>query len=174
MVAATCVFEGSAHEVEEHERRLNDVAEQFKGVVGGEENGIYGYRLTFAIAYLRVSRPPNYKTVVVGPGDGVRCVGRVLRDVGPLGQGHKSMSECQGADEEGVQAARSTVPRPLHLPVSCPLLLLLIPFISRVTQAYDAGACVYFYFGFNARGLENGLEVYDKIEVAGRMGHLKK
>lgn len=36
----------------------------------------------------------------------------------------------------------------------------------RVTQVYDAGACVYFYFGFNARGLKNGLEVYDRIEVS--------
>lgn len=35
----------------------------------------------------------------------------------------------------------------------------------RVTQVYDAGACVYFYFGFSARGLPNGLEVYDRIEV---------
>ncbi|KAJ1367712.1 Alkyldihydroxyacetonephosphate synthase [Parelaphostrongylus tenuis] len=38
----------------------------------------------------------------------------------------------------------------------------------RVTQVYDAGACVYFYFGFNTRGLHNGLEVYDKIETAAR------
>lgn len=35
----------------------------------------------------------------------------------------------------------------------------------RVTQVYDAGACIYFYFGFNYRGVENPLEVYDKIEV---------
>ncbi|KAJ1367710.1 Alkyldihydroxyacetonephosphate synthase [Parelaphostrongylus tenuis] len=35
-------------------------------------------------------------------------------------------------------------------------------------SSYDAGACVYFYFGFNTRGLHNGLEVYDKIETAAR------
>uniref|UniRef100_A0A914CUT0 Alkylglycerone-phosphate synthase n=1 Tax=Acrobeloides nanus TaxID=290746 RepID=A0A914CUT0_9BILA len=38
----------------------------------------------------------------------------------------------------------------------------------RVTQVYDAGACIYFYFGFNYRGVENPLEVYDKIEIAAR------
>ena len=36
----------------------------------------------------------------------------------------------------------------------------------RVTQTYDAGACVYFYFGFNYRGISNPVEVYDAIEVS--------
>lgn len=53
MVAATCVFEGSANEVNQQSKHLYDVAAKFGGVVGGEENGRYGYRLTFAIAYLR-------------------------------------------------------------------------------------------------------------------------
>lgn len=34
-----------------------------------------------------------------------------------------------------------------------------------VTQTYDAGACVYFYFGFNYRGLANPVQVYEEIEV---------
>ncbi|PIO64978.1 FAD linked oxidase protein, partial [Teladorsagia circumcincta] len=38
----------------------------------------------------------------------------------------------------------------------------------RIPQIYDAGACVYFYFGFSSRGLSNPLEVYDQIEVAAR------
>lgn len=45
----------------------------------------------------------------------------------------------------------------------------------RVTQAYDAGACVYFYFGFNyqngfaADAVErNPVKVYEAIEVAAR------
>ncbi|KHJ83995.1 hypothetical protein OESDEN_16296 [Oesophagostomum dentatum] len=53
MCAATCVFEGTAEEVANEERRLYALAENYKGIVGGEENGKYGYRLTFAIAYLR-------------------------------------------------------------------------------------------------------------------------
>ena len=35
----------------------------------------------------------------------------------------------------------------------------------RVTQTYDAGACVYFYFGFNYRGISNPVQVYEDIEV---------
>ena len=35
----------------------------------------------------------------------------------------------------------------------------------RVTQTYDAGACVYFYFGFNYRGIQNPVQLYEEIEV---------
>ena len=39
-------------------------------------------------------------------------------------------------------------------------------FVSyRVTQTYDAGACVYFYFAFVYRGLPNPVHVYEEIEV---------
>lgn len=54
MVAATCVFEGTKVEVDDCAGRLYAIAQQFGGVPSGEENGRYGYRLTFAIAYLRV------------------------------------------------------------------------------------------------------------------------
>uniref|UniRef100_A0A914RHJ5 Alkylglycerone-phosphate synthase n=1 Tax=Parascaris equorum TaxID=6256 RepID=A0A914RHJ5_PAREQ len=54
MVAATIVYEGSAGEVEAQEKRLARIADKYGGLPGGEENGKYGYRLTFAIAYLRV------------------------------------------------------------------------------------------------------------------------
>jgi len=30
---------------------------------------------------------------------------------------------------------------------------------------YDAGACVYFYFGFNYRGVGNPVKLYEDIEV---------
>ena len=38
-------------------------------------------------------------------------------------------------------------------------------FSHRVTQTYDAGACVYFYFGFNYRGISNPVQMYEDIEV---------
>jgi len=34
-----------------------------------------------------------------------------------------------------------------------------------VTQTYDAGACVYFYFAFNYRGISDPIHVYEQIEV---------
>ncbi|NXU27929.1 ADAS protein, partial [Thalassarche chlororhynchos] len=38
-------------------------------------------------------------------------------------------------------------------------------FTCRVTQTYDAGACVYFYFAFNYRGISDPIHVYEQIEV---------
>lgn len=38
-------------------------------------------------------------------------------------------------------------------------------FSYRVTQTYDAGACVYFYFAFNYRGLSEPVHVYEQVEV---------
>ncbi|MEQ2158329.1 hypothetical protein GOODEAATRI_011126 [Goodea atripinnis] len=35
----------------------------------------------------------------------------------------------------------------------------------RVTQTYDAGACVYFYFAFNYRGLSDPVHVYEQVEM---------
>ena len=36
---------------------------------------------------------------------------------------------------------------------------------NRVTQTYDAGACVYFYLAFNYTGVSNPIESFDAIEV---------
>jgi alkyldihydroxyacetonephosphate synthase len=36
----------------------------------------------------------------------------------------------------------------------------------RVTQSYDAGACIYFYFAFNYRGIANPVHMYEDIEVS--------
>uniref|UniRef100_A0A673LBZ0 Alkylglycerone-phosphate synthase n=1 Tax=Sinocyclocheilus rhinocerous TaxID=307959 RepID=A0A673LBZ0_9TELE len=38
----------------------------------------------------------------------------------------------------------------------------------QVTQTYDAGACVYFYFAFNYRGLNDPVHVYEQVEHAAR------
>ncbi|KAK6035459.1 FAD linked oxidase protein [Cooperia oncophora] len=140
MCAATCVFEGTADEVNNEEKRLYALAEKYEGVVGGEENGKYGYRLTFAIAYLR----------------------DLGMEYGVLGESFETsvpwdkVSLCRNVKELIKRQAKA-------LGVQYPALSS-----CRVTQVYDAGACVYFYFGFNGRGLSNPLEVYDKIETAAR------
>ncbi|RUS83765.1 hypothetical protein EGW08_008471, partial [Elysia chlorotica] len=38
----------------------------------------------------------------------------------------------------------------------------------RVTQTYDAGACIYFYFAFNYRGISNPVSLYEHIESCAR------
>ncbi|GMT17269.1 hypothetical protein PFISCL1PPCAC_8566, partial [Pristionchus fissidentatus] len=141
MVAVTCVFEGSADEVDFQERTLYEIAERHKGVVGGEENGRYGYRLTFAIAYLRDLAMDfgvlgeSFETSV--PWDKVL---NLCRNV-------KNLIANEGK-KHGVQFGMLN---------SC-----------RVTQVYDSGAAVYFYFGFNSRGLKDPMHVYEAIETAAR------
>jgi hypothetical protein len=38
----------------------------------------------------------------------------------------------------------------------------------RVTQTYDAGACVYFYFGFRFKPNEDPVQTYEEIEIKTR------
>uniref|UniRef100_A0A8C7J173 Alkylglycerone-phosphate synthase n=1 Tax=Oncorhynchus kisutch TaxID=8019 RepID=A0A8C7J173_ONCKI len=39
---------------------------------------------------------------------------------------------------------------------------------DRVTQTYDSGACIYFYFAFNYRGLADPVHTYEQVEHAAR------
>lgn len=141
MVAATCVFEGTAEEVDEQAKKLNSIAERFGGVVSGEENGRYGYRLTFAIAYLRD----------LGMEYGI--VGESFETSVPWDKVEKL---CKNVKELMKRKGQ-------ELGVKYPILST-----CRVTQVYDAGACVYFYLGFNGNDLEDPLHVYEEIETAAR------
>ena len=43
------------------------------------------------------------------------------------------------------------------------------PFIScRVTQVYETGVCVYFYFAYYCKGVDDPSEVYAEMERAAR------
>lgn len=43
----------------------------------------------------------------------------------------------------------------------------------RVTQTYDSGCCVYFYFAFNWTGLKEPCSAYEEIERCARQEILK-
>ncbi|MFH4975664.1 hypothetical protein AB6A40_002373 [Gnathostoma spinigerum] len=141
MVAATIVFEGSFAEVEKQETKLYSVAKTFNGIEGGEEPGKYGYRLTFAIAYLR------------DLGLEYSVLGESFETSVPW---DKVLVLCRNVKELMKREAKANG-------IKYPVLAT-----CRVTQVYDAGACVYFYFGFNYRGLSDPLSIYEKIEEAAR------
>jgi len=43
------------------------------------------------------------------------------------------------------------------------------PFVScRVTQVYDSGACIYFYFGFSWKGIADPVGTFTLVEDAAR------
>ena len=42
---------------------------------------------------------------------------------------------------------------------------IVLNLFCRVTQTYDVGACMYFYFEFKYAGLSDPVHVYEQIEV---------
>ncbi|KAK3106229.1 hypothetical protein FSP39_015666 [Pinctada imbricata] len=138
---ATLLFEGTKEEVAAQEKRVYEIAAQFGGLAAGADNGERGYMLTFVIAYLR-DLGFEYYIVAESFETSVpwdRCLDLCKNVKDRL---HK---ECK---ERGVQFP---------------------PYITcRVTQTYDAGACVYFYFGFNYRGISKPVQMYEDIENAAR------
>ena len=47
--------------------------------------------------------------------------------------------------------------------------IAIAPFVScRVTQLYDTGACVYFYFGFIFKGVKDPTRTFSEVEHEAR------
>ncbi|XP_064643514.1 alkyldihydroxyacetonephosphate synthase, peroxisomal-like [Lineus longissimus] len=141
LCVATLLFEGTKEEVAAQEKRVYNIASKFGGLPGGEDNGKRGYMLTFVIAYLRDVGLEYY--VVAESFETSVAWDRVLdlcRNVKD-----RIHRECK---ERGVQFP---------------------PYATcRVTQTYDAGACIYFYFAYNYRGLSNPVHVYEEVENCAR------
>jgi len=106
-----------------------------------QENGVRGYFLTYMIAYLR-DFGYNFKFMAESFETSVpyEHVYTICESV------KKTISEK--AASVGVKGT---------------------PFIScRVTQLYDTGAAVYFYFGFMWDGLEDPIAAFTTVETAAR------
>nr|XP_019594889.1 PREDICTED: alkyldihydroxyacetonephosphate synthase, peroxisomal [Rhinolophus sinicus] len=138
---ATLLFEGDREKVLQHEKQVYDIAAKFGGLAAGEDNGQRGYLLTYVIAYIRDLGLEYY---VLGESFETSApwdrVVDLCRNVK-----ERITRECK---EKGVQFA------PL---ATC-----------RVTQTYDAGACIYFYFAFNYRGISDPLTVFEQTEASAR------
>ena len=141
MVACTLLFEGSAGEVEAQRKRVHALAKRHGGMQGGSENGQRGYALTFAIAYIRDFMMRHW---VLGESFETavpwsRCLELVANVKQRLWQEH----------------AKRGLPGK--------------PFVSaRVTQLYETGVCVYFYFAVYHKGVDDPSEVYAEMERAAR------
>ncbi|XP_008055223.1 alkyldihydroxyacetonephosphate synthase, peroxisomal [Carlito syrichta] len=138
---ATLLFEGDREKVLQHEKQVYDIAAKFGGLAVGEDNGQRGYLLTYVIAYIRDLGLEYY---ILGESFETSApwdrVVDLCRNVK-----ERITRECK---EKGVQFA----------PLST----------CRVTQTYDAGACIYFYFAFNYRGISDPLTVFEQTEAAAR------
>lgn len=141
LAVATLLFEGSSDEVLLQQKKIYEISAKFGGIPAGEENGKRGYMLTFVIAYLRDLGFEHY------------FLAESFETSVPW---DRVSTLCINVKECIVRLCQELEVkyRPL---ATC-----------RVTQTYDAGACVYFYFGFNYQGIANPLQVYDAIESAAR------
>jgi alkyldihydroxyacetonephosphate synthase len=146
MVAVTLLFEGSAQDVAIQQKKVYAISAKFNGLKGGEENGRRGYFLTYMIAYIR-DFSFQYSFMAESFETSVPW-----SNVGEL---------CYKVKD---RIRRSCTEKGVKYP----------PFITcRVTQTYDTGACIYFYFGFIYRGLEDPLKAYIEIETEARDEILK-
>jgi alkyldihydroxyacetonephosphate synthase len=141
MVACTLLFEGTRADVAAQERAVYRLAAQRGGLKGGSENGQRGYALTFAIAYIRDFMMSHH----------------VLAESFETAV---SWSQCVALIQNVKQRLWQE-----HAKRGLPGK----PFVSaRVTQLYDTGVCVYFYFAFHHRGVDHASEVYAELERAAR------
>ena len=141
MVACTLVFEGSREEVAAQMSTLFRIARKHGGLKAGAENGKRGYELTFAIAYIRDFLMDHY------------LLAESFETSVPWSQALALCANVKRRVREEY-AARS---------------LPGMPFIScRITQLYDTGVCVYFYFAYYYEGVDRPSEVFAEIEHAAR------
>jgi alkyldihydroxyacetonephosphate synthase len=141
MVACTLLFEGSRAEVAEQESALFRIARKHGGLRAGAENGKRGYELTFAIAYIRDFMMDHYL---------------LAESFETSVSWTQALALCENVKRRirEEHAARG---------------LPGVPFIScRVTQLYDTGVCVYFYFAYYYEGVDRPSEIFAEMESAAR------
>ena len=139
VVACTIVMEGTRMEVSHQENVIYSLAKKFSAIKGGATNGKRGYMLTFAIAYIRDFF--NKYSVI----------GETFETSVPWNRIHQV---TQGVEQElERQREKYQVPGKAYLSY-------------RVTQTYHTGVCIYFTMGIYVKGLEQPVEVFDKIEHA--------
>ena len=141
MVACTLVYEGSREEVRRQQAGVRRLARRHGGMRAGAENGKRGYQLTFGIAYLRDFVMRHW---ILGESFETSVAWSQVRAL------------CENVKRRLVQecAARGVPGRPFVT--------------ARVTQVYQTGVCVYFYFGFYHKGLAHPVEVFAELEQAAR------
>jgi len=141
MCVATLAMEGSPTEIARQHKVIRTIAAHFRGLDAGAENGFRGYFLTFMIAYLR-DFGMKFHYIAESFETSVPW-SNVLMLCEGVKRRVRTATKAAGVSQE--------------------------PFVScRVTQTYDSGACVYFYFGFSWKGLSDPVATFSAVEDAAR------
>ena len=141
MVACTLLYEGSARQVAGEDAAVRRLARRHGGMRAGADNGKRGYQLTFGIAYIRDFVMKHH------------ILGESFETSVPWSE---ALSLCANVKRRLFEeyAARKLPGTPF---VTC-----------RVTQVYQTGVCIYFYFGFHHKGVSDPCRVYGELEHAAR------
>ncbi|QYS99627.1 Alkylglycerone-phosphate synthase [Trichoderma simmonsii] len=141
MVACTMVFEGSKSETRIQQHAVKRLVSKHGGVDAGAENGRRGYQMTYNIAYIRDFAMQHY--ILAESFETSVTWSHALdlcdRVKDRLRREHK---------ERGLPG------KPL---VTC-----------RVTQLYETGVAIYFYFGYYFEGVSEPEKIYAGMEEAAR------
>jgi alkyldihydroxyacetonephosphate synthase len=141
MAACTLVYEGTAQDVRAQERAVRALARRHGGLRAGADNGRRGYQLTFGIAYLRDFVMRHW------------ILGESFETAVPWSQVSTLCERVK--DRLHAECARRGIAGR--------------PFVTaRVTQLYQTGACVYFYFAFYHKGLPDPVGTFLELERAAR------
>ncbi|CAG9584880.1 unnamed protein product [Danaus chrysippus] len=140
LCVVTLLIEGSTEHVARKEKKLNAIAAEYGGVPGGARNGEIGYTLTFVIAYIR-DLALDYDIVAESFETSVSW--------------ERTLALCKNTKERVRKECRDRNIQ--EYIISC-----------RLTQTYDAGCCIYFYFAFKTDLSMDAVRMYEDIEEAAR------
>eukprot|EP01027_Heterolobosea_sp_BB2_P009357 GEZU01013800.1.p1 GENE.GEZU01013800.1~~GEZU01013800.1.p1 ORF type:complete len:635 (+),score=260.36 GEZU01013800.1:46-1950(+) len=141
LAVCTLLFEGDKALVQQQQEKIFKIASQFKGISAGADNGMRGYLLTYVIAYLR---DYGFEYSFMAESFETSCPWDKVVDL---------TENVKKRVRESVAARGIKEP-----PLMC----------ARVTQTYDAGACIYFYYGFVFRTLSDPVQTFSEIEAEAR------
>jgi len=141
LCAATLSFEGTKEQVAAQEKMVYETAKKHGGLKADEESGRRGYTLTFMIAYLR----------------------DIVMDYSFIAESFETSVPYKDALKLCDLVKKKIKDSCLALGVCAP------PFVCcRITQLYDTGCAVYFYFAMNYKGLRDPVKAYLEIEQEAR------
>jgi len=147
MACATVTFEGTTSEVSLQKSMIKSLSLKHGGLCAGSEVGKIGYDMTFAIAYLR---------------DFAMTYGFLAESFETFVPWSK-VSNLITLTVDRIKKEH----RERFLPGN--------PFISyRITQLYDEGVCVYFYFSMNFENVKDPSHVFSEIEHSARNEIMKQ
>ena len=138
------LFEGDTNWCEQSHKTIVELGKRFGGLVGGPENGMRGYLLTFLIAYVRDIAMDHY---ALGESFETSCpwsnVSELCRRVRAR---MYEVAKQQGFSEDRVWVS------------------------FRITQLYHTGAAIYVYLTLMHKGLDRArvIEQYEVVEDSAR------